>query len=79
MPSAITLRRSKLTSIFISHALQNPQLNRQKAINAIPSGYAGVHTIERNQDGIFVSGAKMVNTMAPIADDLLILIRRNCC
>ncbi|MCS6092842.1 4-hydroxyphenylacetate 3-hydroxylase [Lactobacillus sp. LMY-20] len=62
----------KANDIFISHALQNPQLNRQKAINAIPSGYAGVHTIERNQDGIFVSGAKMVNTMAPIADDLLI-------
>ncbi|TBX52915.1 4-hydroxyphenylacetate 3-hydroxylase, partial [Lactiplantibacillus paraplantarum] len=62
----------KTNDIFISHALQNPQLNRQKAINNIPSGYAGVHTVERNQDGIFVSGAKMVNTMAPIADDLLI-------
>lgn len=62
----------KANDIFISHALQNPQLNRQRAINAIPSGYAGVHTVERNQDGIFVSGAKMVNTMAPIADDLLI-------
>jgi len=62
----------KTNDVFISHALQNPQLDRSKPINAIPSGYAGVHTIERRPDGIVVSGAKMVNTMAPIADDLLI-------
>ncbi|WP_047998661.1 4-hydroxyphenylacetate 3-hydroxylase N-terminal domain-containing protein [Lactiplantibacillus herbarum] len=62
----------KANDVFISHALQNPQLDRQRAINAIPSGYAGVHTVDRNQDGIFVSGAKMVNTMAPIADELLV-------
>lgn len=62
----------KANDIFISHALQNPSLDRQKAINAIPSGYAGVHTVERTKDGIYVSGAKMVNTMAPIADDLLV-------
>ncbi|MFC6180761.1 4-hydroxyphenylacetate 3-hydroxylase N-terminal domain-containing protein [Lactiplantibacillus daowaiensis] len=62
----------KENDIFISHALQNPQLDRTKPINGIPSGYAGVHTIERRADGIVVSGAKMVNTMAPIADDLLV-------
>ncbi|MFB9769144.1 4-hydroxyphenylacetate 3-hydroxylase N-terminal domain-containing protein [Lactiplantibacillus modestisalitolerans] len=62
----------KTEDIFISHALQNPQLDRQKAINAIPSGYAGVHVTKRTMEGITVSGAKMVNTMAPIADDLLI-------
>lgn len=62
----------KENDIFISHALQNPALDRTKAINAIPSGYAGVHVLERNDRGIVVSGAKMVNTMAPIADDLLV-------
>ncbi|MFD1420104.1 4-hydroxyphenylacetate 3-hydroxylase N-terminal domain-containing protein [Lactiplantibacillus songbeiensis] len=62
----------KENDIFISHALQNPQLDRTKPINQIPSGYAGVHTVERRADGIVVSGAKMVNTMAPIADDLLV-------
>ncbi|KRO28972.1 4-hydroxyphenylacetate 3-hydroxylase N-terminal domain-containing protein [Lactiplantibacillus fabifermentans] len=62
----------KENDIFISHALQNPQLDRSQPINGIPKGYAGVHTIERRADGIVVSGAKMVNTMAPIADDLLV-------
>lgn len=62
----------KAHDTFISHALQNPQLDRSQPINGIPSGYAGVHTIERRADGIVVSGAKMVNTMAPIADDLLV-------
>ena len=62
----------KENDLFISHALQNPQLDRQKAINGIPSGYAGVHVLERTDKGIVVSGAKMVNTMAPIADDLLV-------
>ncbi|MFD0896313.1 4-hydroxyphenylacetate 3-hydroxylase N-terminal domain-containing protein [Loigolactobacillus binensis] len=65
-------QRIKSKNRFVSHALQNPQLDRSKAINAIPQGYAGVHTVAHNEKGIYVSGAKMVNTLAPIADELLI-------
>lgn len=62
----------KEKDLFISHALQNPQIDRSKPLNGIPKNYAGIHTIKRNFEGIIVSGAKMVNTMAPIADDLLV-------
>ncbi|WP_125982237.1 4-hydroxyphenylacetate 3-hydroxylase N-terminal domain-containing protein [Loigolactobacillus iwatensis] len=64
--------RIKKGDIFVSHALQNPQLDRSKALNAIPKGYAGVHTVDHDEKGIYVSGAKMVNTLAPIADELLV-------
>lgn len=62
----------KEKDLFISHALQNPQIDRSKPLNGIPKNYAGIHTIKRNFESIIVSGAKMVNTMAPIADDLLV-------
>lgn len=65
----------KANDLFVSHALQNPQIDRQQTLAQVKKtgkGYAGVWVKEERADGIVVQGAKMVNTLAPLADELLI-------
>lgn len=65
----------KRDDTFVSHAIQNPQLNRQKKLSELldeGQEFAGVWIKERQADGVVVRGAKQVNTLAPLADELLI-------
>ena len=65
----------KREDTFVSHAIQNPQVDRQKGLSELlDSGqeFAGVWIKERLLDGVIVRGAKQVNTLAPLADELLI-------
>lgn len=67
--------RVKLNDTFVSHAIQNPQLDRQKTLSQLLDAgqeFAGVWIKETQTDGIIVRGAKQVNTLAPLADELLI-------
>ena len=59
----------------MSHAIQNPQLDRQKTLSQLldeGQEFAGVWIKETREDGVIVRGAKQVNTLAPLADELLI-------
>ena len=61
----------KREDTFVSHAIQNPQVDRQKGLSELlDSGqeFAGVWIKERLLDGVIVRGAKQVNTLAPLAD-----------
>ncbi|SJZ71026.1 4-hydroxyphenylacetate 3-monooxygenase [Pilibacter termitis] len=65
----------KEEDLFVSHALQNPQVDRSKTMNQLLKEgheFAGVWVKESYRDGIVVQGAKMVNTLAPLADELLV-------
>lgn len=60
---------------FISHAIQNPQVDRSKSLSELldeGQEFAGVWIKEERPDGVIVRGAKQVNTLAPLADELLV-------
>lgn len=58
--------------VFVSHALQNPQIDRAQELHDVKRGATGVQATKVTEQGIYVSGAKMVNTLAPLSDELLI-------
>lgn len=67
--------RVKNQDLFISHAIQNPQVDRQKGLAELLNEgqeFAAVWIKEKRPDGIIVRGAKQVNTLAPLADELLV-------
>ncbi|HEY0221496.1 4-hydroxyphenylacetate 3-hydroxylase N-terminal domain-containing protein [Lactovum miscens] len=69
---AKTIRHDDL---FVSHAIQNPQLDRSKGLQQLldqGEEFAGVWIKEQREDGVVVRGAKQVNTLAPFADQLLV-------
>ncbi|MGR5905899.1 4-hydroxyphenylacetate 3-hydroxylase N-terminal domain-containing protein [Bacillus paranthracis] len=62
----------KANNLFIAHGSINPQIDRSKALGAQEHDFAGVHVVSYDASGIVVKGAKMIVTLAPIADELLI-------
>ena len=58
--------------LFVSHASINPQIDRSKKISEIQNNYSGVQIKGYDEEGILVQGAKMIVTLAPLADELLI-------
>jgi 4-hydroxyphenylacetate 3-monooxygenase len=59
-------------NLFVGHGSINPQIDRSRALGAQTNHFAGVHVSSVNARGITVSGAKMIATLAPVVDDLLI-------
>ncbi|MFL6875917.1 4-hydroxyphenylacetate 3-hydroxylase N-terminal domain-containing protein [Pseudomonas marginalis] len=57
---------------FVGHGAINPQIDRSKPIGLQSNLYAGVKCTNVSDQGIEVCGAKMIVTLAPIADQLLI-------
>ncbi|PGK38366.1 4-hydroxyphenylacetate 3-monooxygenase [Bacillus anthracis] len=62
----------KKNNLFIAHGSINPQIDRSKALGGQEHDFAGVHVVRYDASGIVVKGAKMIVTLAPIADELLI-------
>jgi 4-hydroxyphenylacetate 3-monooxygenase len=60
------------TNRFVAHASINPQVDRTVQLGKSDCQFVGVHAVDENKDGIVVRGAKMIATLAPIADELLI-------
>lgn len=68
-------KKMKENDVFISHALQNPQVDRSLTLEGnFQKGerFAGTWVKSKNEAGIVINGAKMVNTLAPYADELLV-------
>lgn len=59
-------------NLFVAHAAINPQIDRARSLHEIPKGYAGVRVVKTDARGIWVTGAKMIATLAPIADEILV-------
>ncbi len=58
--------------LLLTHALQAPQINRQVAPSHQAGGEAAVHIVAENDSGIVVRGARMLATIAPIAQEILV-------
>ena len=62
----------KKNNFFVCHGSINPQIDRSAALSVQENTYCGVRVVDYNNQGIFVSGAKMIVTLAPITDEMLI-------
>lgn len=57
---------------FVSHAAINPQIDRSKSLGELNNTFAGVKITKTSSKGIVVSGAKMIVTLGPVADQVAI-------
>jgi 4-hydroxyphenylacetate 3-monooxygenase len=55
-----------------THALMNPQVDRSKPEAEQAMGQVALHKISETSDAIVVRGARMLATLAPFADELLV-------
>jgi 4-hydroxyphenylacetate 3-monooxygenase oxygenase component len=55
-----------------THALMNPQVDRSKPEAEQAMGEISLHKVSETEDAIVVRGARMLATLAPFADDLLV-------
>jgi 4-hydroxyphenylacetate 3-monooxygenase len=60
------------SDLSTTHALMNPQVDRTKPEAEQAMGQVALHKIAETDDSIVVSGARMLATLAPFADELLI-------
>lgn len=60
------------TNRFVAHGSINPQIDRTVQLGKSDYQFVGVHAVDEDEEGIVVRGAKMIATLAPIADELLI-------
>jgi anthranilate 3-monooxygenase (FAD)/4-hydroxyphenylacetate 3-monooxygenase len=56
--------------LFLSHALVSPQNDRSKQSSEL--GNLHLRVIKERDDGIIVSGARMIGTLGPVADEMLV-------
>ena len=59
-------------NLFVGNAAINPQLDRSQSLGQQENAYAGVRLTDVSEAGITVTGAKMIVSLAPIADELLV-------
>lgn len=65
-------RYCKSRDLFLAHATINPSTDRSKASSEGENVRTHLRVTDRSSDGLWVSGAKMISTLAPIADELLV-------
>ena len=58
--------------LFLTHAIINPQNDRSKQSHEQKETYTHLGTVEEKEEGILVRGAKMLATLAPITDEVII-------
>ena len=64
--------RCSRSNLFVAHAAINPQIDRDRVPGSIEHAYRAVGIVGSDDEGIVVRGAKMIATLAPIADELLV-------
>ncbi|MBP1947145.1 4-hydroxyphenylacetate 3-monooxygenase, oxygenase component [Virgibacillus litoralis] len=58
--------------LFMTHALINPQVDRSKSSHEQKDLFTHLGAVEETTDGLIVRGAKMLATLAPITDEVII-------
>jgi 4-hydroxyphenylacetate 3-monooxygenase len=58
--------------LFVTHALADPPVDRSKAPSQQPDPFTYLGVQRETDEGLIVSGAKMLATAAPYADELLV-------
>lgn len=57
---------------FVVHASIAPQADRSRSSSEQKDAFVNLRVVEERPDGLLVRGAKMVATLAPLADELLV-------
>jgi 4-hydroxyphenylacetate 3-monooxygenase oxygenase component len=65
-------RHMRDNDLSTTHALMNPQVDRTKPEAEQAMGQVALHKVGETQDSIVVRGARMLATLAPFADELLL-------
>ena len=60
------------TDLFLTHSLHDPQLDRSKRRSQQPDPELALHVVEETEEGLIISGGKMVATAAAYANDILL-------
>lgn len=58
--------------LFLTHALADPPVDRSQPPSGQPDPFTYLGVVEEDSEGLVVSGAKMLATAAPYADELLV-------
>lgn len=58
--------------LALTHTLINPQANRGKAVNEQADPYLPAGIVETNADGVVIRGCRMLATLAPLADEIMV-------
>jgi aromatic ring hydroxylase len=58
--------------LFVTHVLVNPQIDRSKTSANQEEPYFHLGRVRATPDGLIVRGAKMLATMAPLCEELLV-------
>ncbi|MCR8645750.1 4-hydroxyphenylacetate 3-hydroxylase [Paenibacillus sp. N1-5-1-14] len=58
--------------LFLTHAIINPQNDRSKSSHEQQDIYTHLGAVEETEEGLVVRGAKMLATLAPITDEVII-------
>ncbi|MBO9130662.1 4-hydroxyphenylacetate 3-hydroxylase N-terminal domain-containing protein [Bacillus sp. 165] len=58
--------------LFLTHAIINPQNDRSKASHEQQDMFTHLGTVKETEEGLIVRGAKMLATLAPITDEVII-------
>ena len=58
--------------IFLTHAIINPQNDRSKTSHEQKDAYTHLGAVKETPDGLVVRGAKMLATLAPVTDEVII-------
>lgn len=65
-------RHIRDNDVFLTHAIVNPQNDRSKASSEQKETFTHLGLVEETPEGIIVSGAKMLATLAPITDEVIV-------
>jgi 4-hydroxyphenylacetate 3-monooxygenase oxygenase component len=58
--------------LFMTHVLVNPQIDRSKTSAQQEDAFAHLGRVGETPDGIIVRGAKMLGTMAPLTEEVIV-------
>ncbi|MCH8309233.1 MAG: 4-hydroxyphenylacetate 3-monooxygenase, oxygenase component [Chloroflexi bacterium] len=62
--------------VCLTHTFGHPQVNRSVAITELSDPYVALGVVDTTSEGIIVSGAKMLATLAPFSDEIFAPIYR---
>lgn len=58
--------------LFLTHALVTPQNDRSKSSSEQADAFLHMGVVRETQDGVIIRGARMLATLGPVADELLV-------
>jgi 4-hydroxyphenylacetate 3-monooxygenase len=59
--------------LLLTHTLIMPQANRSKAVSDQDDPFLSARIVEENDNGVVIRGARMLATIGPVADELLVM------